>query len=198
MVRICTSLFAFTTLLGASATSQALQPQRGWLMEVSYLNSDLYLKTPIIFTDRYGQQSREHNDLPQVGTGFGYVFQNGLITELKFNTGSLELLRDIVGLDAYQLTEIHVATAYDFYFAARFSVGPELRLTKAKLQAEEGEFLNPGPEEKFSLEDYTWTWGAKAKWRISHSFTMTLSHYRARYDFGDSQTTGLEFQWHWN
>lgn len=179
----------------AAAPAFAIEPQRGWLVGFYVLDSDLELKPGYSFTL---PESNDTYHSVQVGTGFGYLFDSGFSTEVKFNFGSFEIFGDLFGLDTYYLSEVHLVGAYDFYLNDRFSIGPELRYTRAKLQAEEGEFLNPGPEDTYSVYDYAFTWGARLKWRVSDRFTMALLHHRADYDFGDAHSTGLHFQWHWN
>lgn len=195
MFRILKFTSLLTLIFFTTTPAQALQPQHGWLLNVYFLEGRLDLKYPYSFdTPHYEDDYR----LVQVGTGFGYAFGNGFTTELKFNSSALDVVKDLFGLDNYRLSEIHLATGYDFYFADRFSLGPEVRLTKVILKAEEGEFLNAGPEEAYSLDEYALTWGARAKWRATDRFTMALSYFQANYDFGDTHATGLELQWHWN
>jgi hypothetical protein len=194
-VRITRKLMQMLVVMGIAVNAHALQPQRGWLMNVYYLDGSLDLKPSYSFSN---PEYYDDYDLLQMGMGFGYAFANGITTEMKINTGALDFFWDLFGVDTYRISEIHLAAAYDLYLSSRFSLGPEVRLTKVVLKAEEGPLFNPGPEEEYRFDQYAWTWGARAKLRASDRFTLVLSYYRADYDFGDTKAAGLQFQWHFN
>lgn len=174
-----------------STTALALEPQQGWVYNIFVLDGSLDLEPAYAFD----QVDVGNQDLLQYGVGVGYAIGNGFITELRVGGGTSDVL-DFPGIDSYDFAEIQLAAAYDWYFSPRFSVGPELRLSKIILESDESSWYPSEPDEEYEVKDSALSWALRGKWRATQRFTLALEYGQTHYKFGDVRTAGLGFQWH--
>lgn len=108
---------------------------------------------------RLDAQESGEEELLELDRRWRYVHAQVEVDSTLLNS----IVSNTFGADDYRLAVLRISAGHDIHLASRWSVGPELSLVWASLSAEQGRFLNPGPERRSRVADLSIGWGCRQK-----------------------------------
>ena len=125
----------------------------------------------------------------------GFIFTNGLVLEAGFIS---QAGIDLFGAnDSYDVFESVVEVGYTFG-NDKFKITPKIGYSFWDLEVKEGEFLNPGPEERRESDGSDPYLKLSAEYYWTESFAGSLFYRHSDYDFGNINTWGLGLRYVFN
>jgi len=123
------------------------------------------------------------------GIYVGYQFDNHILLAGAVNSATNNIFWGAA--DSVSLYESGILIGYSFDLSPRWSIVPIVELSRWTLDAKEGAFLNPGPEEEASIDGSQLLGRVNLEARASDILKVQLSYRYGRYEFGQVQSTRL-------
>ena len=112
-----------------------------------------------------------------VNNSSGIVFAGSLSETANFTLFN--------AIDGFEISERSVMLGYSVNVARNFRIVPIIGFSFWDLEAEEGRFLNPGPEETREMSGVDDFFRLNLEFPVGQLIHLTASYINADYDFGD-------------
>lgn len=130
--------------------------------------------------------------LKGVGLSIGYTWDNNVVLDVGIESTSEDIIA-FLDFDSMSFFSRNIAVGYRFGNEKIYWV-PQIGYSRWDLDFEEGQFLNPGPEERMELaEGEDLFWKLTAGYKISKNFAFTFSFRQLDTHIGKSNASMLGF-----
>jgi hypothetical protein len=124
-----------------------------------------------------------------IGASFGYLTPIGIVAEIGADSfGDFDWFNAV---DSFSLTQEFVSLGYQAELGNGWRLVPKAGRSRWKLESEEGQLLNPGPEEAREKKGYNYFWELSLSRRISSVVTLGVVHKQGQYEFGRTRSTAF-------
>jgi hypothetical protein len=129
-----------------------------------------------------------------LGAAVGYEFDSNVLVESHFYRSETDSI--FSAFDSYRFSQTRFLIGYAFDVNLKFRIIPKIGYSQWDLDGEEGMFLNPGDEERSSIDGNTSFAQIDFEFPIRDWFSINTSYTNTNFDFGKVQTihAGVKFK----
>lgn len=140
----------------------------------------------------FGNSRDVENDFGY-GVTLGKEFDSHVIIEGSYYRSETDSIFSIA--DSYKLSQTRIFLGYAFDVSEHFRIIPKIGYTNWKLSANEGAFLNSGPEERRSFDGNKVFAQLGFEFPINDWLSINASYSNVSFDFGKAQSlnAGVKF-----
>ncbi len=127
-----------------------------------------------------------------LGMSAGYQFDSNLLVEANISSTSNY---DFLGaFDKYTVNEFKLLLGYRIHLSKYVKIIPKVGYSIWDLEAEEGQFLNAGPEDEINLSGKDLFGQISMQFSTTDNFHIYLYHSHYDIEFGEMATSGVGFK----
>ena len=132
------------------------------------------------------------------GYAFGYIlgyrWNSNMVVETNLNYASNDSF--FKAFDYYETYEAKLMLGYSIEVNDNFRIVPLVGYTRWELEAKEGLFLNPGPEEESKADGTDFTYKLRMDFPIGELVVLSASYTKSNLEIGDIKLTqfGVKFE----
>ncbi|MFL0805464.1 MAG: porin family protein [Agarilytica sp.] len=139
------------------------------------------------FTDDYLIEEFDGDeDFSSTNVVAGYNLDSNVLFTVNFNPAKGDKFSSLD--DRYEFYQLGIAVGYKIELSDRFSLTPSLGYARWEVDAREGQFLNPGPEESVEKQGGDVFGRLEVGFRLNGLLGFNWSYVTADYDFGKIQS----------